>query len=235
MFTDRLEAVRERIERAARRVGRDSGSVTLVAVSKTVSVERLREAVACGCRMFGENRVQEALAKMEAMKECAGLEWHLIGPIQSNKAKAVIGRFSLLHAVDRLDVAERLDRAMRERGATQPVLLEVNVAAEATKHGFKPDDLMRVAEQMGALPGLRVLGLMTVPPPAADPEEARPHFRRLRHLAAKVEALKIPGIVMKELSMGMSGDFEVAIEEGATMVRIGTALFGPRPVVEGER
>ncbi|HEV8243918.1 MAG TPA: YggS family pyridoxal phosphate-dependent enzyme [Nitrospirales bacterium] len=258
-FQDRLEGVRARIEQAARRAGRDPGMVTLVAVSKTVSVGRLQEAVACGCRLFGESRVQEALAKMEAMKEWAAseapaapgrargagasetipmgarapgeIEWHLIGPIQSNKARSVVGRFSLLHAVDRLEVAERLDRVARERGTVQPVLLEVNVTGEVTKHGFKPDDLACAAERMGALSGLRLLGLMTIPPLAADPEEARPHFRRVRHLAATVEALKIPGITMKELSMGMSGDFEVAVEEGATMVRIGTALFGPRPAV----
>ena len=227
---ERLDAVRARIERAACRVGRDPGAVTLVAASKTVPVERLVEAVACGCRIFGENRIQEALAKIEAMRSEAGIEWHLIGPLQPNKVKHAVGRFSLLHAVDRLDVAERLDRAARERGITQRILLEVNVSGETTKHGFSPDDLASVAERMETLTGLRVLGLMTLPPPAERPEDARPHFRRLRELAAQVEALGIPGVSMKELSMGMSGDFDVAIEEGATMVRIGTALFGPRPV-----
>lgn len=255
---ERLDAVRARIARAARRAGRDPGAVTLVAASKTVPVERLVEAVACGCRIFGENRVQEALAKIEAMKEWveseapaapgrargAGasetiqmgarapvgnrVQFHLIGPLQPNKVKHAVGRFALLHAVDRLDVAERLDRAARERGMTQPVLLEVNVAGETTKHGFSPADLAGAAGRMGALPGLRVLGLMTIPPPADKPEDSRPHFRRLRELAAQVEALGMPGVSMKELSMGMSGDFDVAIEEGATMVRIGTALFGPR-------
>ncbi|MBI3810486.1 MAG: YggS family pyridoxal phosphate-dependent enzyme [Nitrospirae bacterium] len=229
-FKERLDAVRARIERAACRVGRDPGAVTLVAASKTVPVERLVEAVACGCRIFGENRIQEALAKIEAMRSEAGIEWHLIGPLQPNKVKHAVGRFSLLHAVDRLDVAERLDRAARERGITQRILLEVNVSGETTKHGFSPDDLASVAERMGTLTELRVLGLMTLPPPAERPEDARPHFRRLRELAAQVEALGIPGVSMKELSMGMSGDFDVAIEEGATMVRIGTALFGPRPV-----
>ena len=229
-FKERLDAVRARIERAARRVGRDPGAVTLVAASKTVPVERLVEAAACGCRIFGENRVQEALAKIEAMKECGGIEWHCIGPLQPNKVKHAIGRFALLHAVDRPDVAERLDRAARERGITQPVLLEVNVADEKTKHGFSPDELISAAERMGTLPGLRVLGLMTIPLPAEKPEDARPHFRRLRELAEQVEARGIPGVSMKELSMGMSGDFEVAIEEGATLVRIGTALFGPRAV-----
>src|SRR5437867_12117092 len=231
-FKSRLDAVRARIERAARRAGRDPGGVALVAVSKSVPVERLREAAACGCRVFGENRVQEALAKMEEVgaRVHAGIEWHLIGPLQTNKIKAAVGRFALLHAVDRMEVAERLDRAARERGLTQAILLEVNVADEKTKHGFSPDELARVTERMGALKGVRVLGLMAIPPAAGAPEEARPHFRRLRMLAAEAQALKIPGVTMRELSMGMSGDFEVAVEEGATLVRIGTALFGPRPV-----
>src|SRR5437667_655500 len=229
-FKSRLDAVRARIERAARRAGRDPGGVALVAVSKSVPVERLREAAACGCRVFGENRVQETLAKMEVLGARAPdkIDWHLIGPLQTNKIKAAVGRFALLHAVDRLEVAERLDRAARERGLTQAVLLEVNVAGEKTKHGFSPDEVVRVAERMGALQGIRVLGLMAVPPAAGAPEEARPYFRRLRILAAEVQAQKIPHIMMRELSMGMSGDFEVAVEEGATLVRIGTALFGER-------
>jgi len=230
-FRARLDAVQDRIERAARRAGRDPGAVTLVAASKTVPVERLVEAVACGLRIFGENRVQEALAKMEAFaRPPAQVEFHLIGPLQPNKVNHVVGRFALLHAVDRLDVAERLDRVARERGITQPVLLEVNVSGETTKHGFSSDELAGVAERMGTWTGLRVGGLMTIPPLADHPEEARPHFRRLRELAEQVEVLRIPGISMAELSMGMSGDFDVAIEEGATMIRVGRALFGPRPV-----
>src|SRR5438034_6738093 len=231
-FKSRLDAVRARIERAARRAGRDPGGIALVAVSKSVPVECLREAAACGGRGFGENRVQEALAKMEVLGARAPdkIEWHLIGPLQTNKIKAAVGRFALLHAVDRLEVAERLDRAARERGLTQAILLEVNVAGEKSKHGFSPDEVVRVTERMGALKGIRVLGLMAIPPAAGAPEEARPHFRRLRMLAAEAQALKIPGVSMRELSMGMSGDFEVAVEEGATLVRIGTALFGPRPV-----
>ena len=257
-FKSRLDAVRARIERAARRAGRDPGGVALVAVSKSVPVERLREAAACGCRVFGENRVQEALAKIEAMSGYPGseapaspgrargsgaseaapaaarapdkIDWHLIGPLQTNKIKAAVGRFALLHAVDRLEVAERLDRAARERGLAQAILLEVNVAGEKTKHGFSPDELVRLIERMGTFQGIRVLGLMAVPPAAGAPEEARPYFRQLRMLAAEVQARRIPGVTMRELSMGMSGDFEVAVEEGATLVRIGTALFGPRPV-----
>ena len=235
-FKERWERVRARIERAALRAGRDPGAVALVAASKAVPVERVLEAVGRGCRVFGENRVQEALGKIDAVTVRMGaqapaeMEWHLIGPLQPNKVKHAIGRFALLHAVDRLDVAERLDRAARERGITQRVLLEVNVAGETTKHGFRPDDLASAAERMGGLPGLRVLGLMAIPPLADKPEDARPHFRRLRILAEQVEARGIPGVSMRELSMGMSADFDIAIEEGATMVRVGTALFGPRPV-----
>jgi len=228
-FKSRFQMVMERIERAARRAGRDPAAITLVAASKAVPVARLREAVACGCRVFGENRVQEALAKMDALGPMPGLEWHLIGPLQSNKVKAAVGRFSVIEAVDRGDIAERLNRAACERHLVQPVLLEVNVAGEMTKHGFNPEDLVSVVGRIGTCPGLRVFGLMVIPPPAGSPEEARPYFRQARELAARVEARGIPGVSMRELSMGMSGDFEVAIEEGATLVRIGTALFGPRP------
>src|SRR5436309_14864193 len=243
-FKSRLDAVRARIERAARRAGRDPGGAALVAVSKSVPVERLGEATACGCRVFGENRVQEALAKMEVLGDCsrqtgkseapaapgrargAGasepipmgarapdkIVWHLIGPLQTNKIKAAVGRFALLHAVDRLEVAERLDRMARERGLTQAILLEVNVAGEKTKHGFSPDELVRLIERMGGFQGIRVLGLMAIPPVVEAPEEARPFFRRLRRSAAQVPPRRIPGVTMRDLAMGMSGAFEAAVE-----------------------
>src|SRR2546427_8792151 len=159
----------------------------------------------------------------------AGIDWHLIGPLQTNKIKAAVGRFALLHAVDRLEVAERLDRAARERGLAQAILLEVNVTGEKTKHGFSPDELVRLIERMGAFQGIRVLGLMAVPPAAGAPEEARPYFRRLRMLAAEVQARRIPGVTMRELSMGMSGDFEVAEEGGATPARNRTVPLRARP------
>src|SRR2546428_8500163 len=253
-FKSRLDTVRARIERAARRAGRDPGGVALVAVSKAVPVERLREAAACGCRVFGENRVQEALAKMEALRESEApaapgrargsgasepipmgvrapdkIDWHLIGPLQTNKIKAAVGRFALLHAVDRLEGAGGLDRVAREGGLTQAILLEVNVAGEKTKHGFSPDELARVTERMGALKGIRVLGLMAIPPAAGAPEKARPHFRRLRMLAAEAQALQIPGVTMRGLSMRMSGDFEVAGELIATMGGSRPAALRPRP------
>src|SRR3989475_3829152 len=157
----------------------------------------------------------------------AGIDWHLIGPLQTNKIKAAVGRLALVHAGDRLEVAEVLDRAARERGLTQAILLEVNVAGEKTKHGFSPDELVRLIERMGAFQGLRVLGLMAVPPAAGAPEEARPYFRRLRMLAAEVQARRIPGVTMRELSMGMSGDFEVAVGGSAHPGRTGDGPVGP--------
>lgn len=225
----RLETVLGRMEQAARRAGRESSEVKLIAVTKDVAVERLHEALACGCRNFGENRAQEALAKIASLGQAPGLEWHFIGPLQSNKIRLVLGRFALIHSIDREELAERLDALARARGLVQPVLLEVNVAGERTKHGFQPDAVLSAAERMSALSGIRILGLMAIPPPALSPEASRPYFRDLRVLAARVDARGIPGVSMRELSMGMSADFESAIEEGATMVRIGTALFGPRP------
>jgi PLP dependent protein len=226
-FKDRYRKLRERITEASRRAGRDPATVKLIAVTKSVPVETIREAAAQGCTVFGENRVQEAIGKMEVLR-AEELEWHLIGPLQSNKVKSVAGRFSLIHSIDRLEVAERLDRLVRERELVQPVLLEVNVGGERTKHGFDPDDLIAAAQRMGCLTGLRLVGLMAIPPPAKSPEQSRPHFRFLKELASRIERQNIAGVRMRELSMGMSADFETAIEEGATMVRIGTALFGPR-------
>lgn len=228
IFKDRLEGIRERIERAARLAGRNPVEIRLIAATKTVCVERLREATACGCRIFGENRVQEAVAKMEALPGTAGVEWHFLGALQGNKIKSVIGRFALLHALDRVDVAERLEKALRERDLLQPVLLQVNISGEPSKHGFSPDKVMEAAFELANFKNLLVRGLMTIPPPASSSEHSRPYFRHLKRLAVQLESEKIPGIAMTELSMGMSGDFECAIEEGATMVRIGSALFGPR-------
>jgi pyridoxal phosphate enzyme (YggS family) len=232
VFKERYHKVRERITRASCRAGRDPAGVKLIAATKGIPVEALREAAGQKCTVFGENRVQEALAKMDALREEEQLEWHLIGPLQSNKVASAVGRFSLIHSIDRLEVAERLDRLARERGVVQPILLEVNIAGERTKHGFEPGDLIAVAERMGHLTGLQLIGLMAIPP-AGLPEEARPHFRLLRELALRIERRGIAGVRMRELSMGMSADFETAIEEGATMVRIGAALFGPRSISQG--
>jgi PLP dependent protein len=227
-FNERLKRVRVRVERAARSAGRDPAEICMIAVTKTVAPERLREAAACGCRTFGENRVQEAVAKMEAVSGTPGLEWHFLGPLQSNKIKAILGRFALLHAIDRVAVAERLQRALHEQNLLQEVLLEVNVSGEPSKHGFSPDTLVEATHQVATFTNLVVKGLMTIAPAAVSSEESRRHFRHLKQLASRLESERIPGIAIKELSMGMSGDFECAIQEGATMVRIGSALFGLR-------
>jgi pyridoxal phosphate enzyme (YggS family) len=231
-FGDRLQWVRERIERAARSAGRNPADIRLIAVTKTVSVDRMLAAAACGCRTFGENRIQEALCKMQQVDAPGGCEWHLLGPLQSNKIKSVVGRFAVLHAIDRVSVAEHLEKAMDGRGARQQVLLQVNVSDEASKHGFHPDTLGEAAVEIAKCKNLQITGLMTIPPVTSSAEECRPYFRHLRKLAEGLDRERIPGVVIKELSMGMSADFECAIEEGATMVRIGRALFGPRPQLE---
>ncbi len=215
-----VERVRERIARAAERAGRRPADVLLIGVSKTVEVERIRAAVAAGVTALGENRVQEAKAKVDELGRPAA--WHLIGHLQTNKVKDALELFDVIHSVDRLELARELDRRAAARDKVVDVLLQVNVAAEASKGGVGPEAVGEALDAIGKLAHLRVRGLMTIPPEAERPEDARPWFRRLRELA---ERHGLP-----ELSMGMSGDFEVAVEEGATMVRVGTAIFGPRPV-----
>lgn len=222
-IAERAAAVRERIARACARAGRDPASVRLIAVSKTFGPEAVAEALAAGIREFGENRVQEALAKIPAVAELAaqrGLPaptWHLVGHLQTNKARAAAGAFAILHGIDSTRLLQALDRAA---AAPTRVLLEVNVAGEPTKFGFAPEDVAGAVALAQTLPHIEVAGLMTVAPRAEDPEAVRPVFRRLAELARQ---LGLP-----ELSMGMTEDFEVAIEEGATMVRIGRAIFGER-------
>jgi pyridoxal phosphate enzyme (YggS family) len=214
-----LARVRERITRAAERAGRRPEEVLLVGISKTVEVERIREAVAAGIPALGENRVQEARAKVAALGH--PVPWHLVGTLQTNKVKEALSLFDLIHSVDRVELARACDRRARERARPVDVLLEVNVAGEASKGGVAPDAVADTLDELSALAHLRVRGLMTVPPPVERPEDARPWFQALRKLGERHG--------LAELSMGMSGDFEVAIEEGATMVRVGTAIFGPRP------
>lgn len=209
--------------------GRPEGSVRLVAATKTVSVERIREAIDAGLMLAGENRLQEALPKIEALRS-EPIRWHFIGQLQRRKARSVIGVFDLIHSVDSLELAEEIDRRAEAAGLRQDILLEVNIGEEATKAGFNSEDLERALPQLGALMHVAVKGLMTIPPLAKDSEEARPYFRRLRELAARLSQQRIPRISMDELSMGMSNDYPVAIEEGATLVRVGTAIFGARHV-----
>lgn len=233
-----LDQVRERMAAAAQRAGRAADEITLLAVSKTHPVALIEEALAAGQREFGENLVEEAWAKFadpDSPTSLAGRldpanrpRLHLIGPIQSRKAAlAVACRPALIHAVDRVKIAKRLDRFAAEAGIELEVLLEVNVAGEASKFGFTPDAVLREAEAILALPSLHVRGLMTIPPYEPDPEAARPHFAALRRLQGEL-AQRYPQAGWRHLSMGMSHDFETAIEEGATIVRVGTAIFGTR-------
>jgi hypothetical protein len=185
----------------------------------------VRGAVACGLRVFGENRVQEARAKIPQVGR-EGLSWHLVGRLQRNKVKYCFDLFDLIHSVDSLALAREIDRRAEARGCKMDVLLEVNVAGEETKAGVAPEEALDLAQAISGLKNLRLLGLMTMPPWVEDPEESRPHFRALRELAREME--RRGGIEIRELSMGMSADFDVAVEEGATLVRIGTAIFGPR-------
>ncbi len=219
--------VRERMEAAARRAGRDPGKIRLVAVSKTVESGRIRQALEAGVDSLGENYVQEAQKKIEELGPLAA--WHFIGHLQSNKAKAAVRLFDWVHSVDSLRLAQELSRVAGQQNKVLPVLLQINLGQETTKFGALQDDTFRLLEQMGLLPGISVKGLMTLPPFFDNPEEPRPYFHALRDLAEAVSRQKIAGVSMEELSMGMSNDFETAIEEGATLVRVGTAIFGPRP------
>lgn len=220
--------VRERMAWAARRAGRRPEAIRLMAVSKTVPPERIREAYAAGVVEFGENRVQEAEARRPALADLR-IRWHLVGHLQSNKAKRALELFDVVESVDSLSLAARLDRLAAElRSEPLPVLVEVHMGGEETKSGVDEPELLPLVRELAPLGHLAVRGLMAVPPFLEDPEQVRPYFRHLRELAGQVAAAGIPGIAMEELSMGMSHDFEVAIEEGATIVRIGTAIFGER-------
>ena len=214
-----LERVRERLARAAERAGRRPDDVLLIAVSKTVDVERIRAAVAAGVTALGENRVQEAKTKIAELGRPAA--WHLIGHLQTNKVKDALPLFDVIHSLDRLELAREIERRAAARGQVVDALLQVNVAAEASKGGVGAAAVGETLDIIGKLAHVRVRGLMTIPPEVERAEDSRPWFRRLREIAERHG--------LRELSMGMSGDFEVAVEEGATMVRVGTAVFGPRP------
>lgn len=213
-----------RIREAELRSGRPPESVSLVAVSKAHPPDLLREASDLGVEVFGENRIQEARAKIPLLP--SKTRWHFLGHLQRNKIRQALPLFELFHGVDSLQIAEDMDRVAAEAGHHPRILLEVNVAGEATKFGFRPEELLREVEKVASLPRLEVVGLMTIPPPVLDPEDARPYFRSLRELRDTIQHRF--GLGLPELSMGMSGDFEVAIEEGATWVRVGTSLFGER-------
>ncbi len=229
----RYAEVRAAVDRAARSSGRDPVSVRLLAVTKTVGPEGLREAYAAGARLFGENYVQEAQGKVDSLPRDA--EWHMIGHLQSNKAKRAAELFSCVQSVDRPSLAAALEKAVRGRGARLDVLLQVNTGDEETKSGTTPGGALELARRAGEWPSLRVRGLMALPPYFDDPERVRPHFRALRELAERIAGLGLPGVEMAELSMGMSHDFAAAVEEGATLVRVGTAIFGERAPAGGRQ
>lgn len=227
----RLDEIRRRIERSARRSGRPPADVTLIAVSKTHPAETLRRALAAGVVDFGENRVQEAEGKIEELKG-ARAEWHLIGHLQSNKARRAAKLFDCVHTLDTVALAERLERACAEEGCDDlRVLIQVDLAGEATKSGAPAEDAPAIANALRDCRHLRLVGLMTIPPFFEDAERARPYFRRLRELRDEMRAADTFPATGGELSMGMSHDYEVAVEEGATMVRVGTAIFGARNTV----
>lgn len=227
-IADRLTAIRRRIAAAARSAGRDPSSIRLVAVSKTFPIEAIREAHAAGQREFGENRVQEALEKIASGGDLE-IRWHLLGHLQTNKARKAASAFSTIHSVDSVELLQKIDTAATDAGSTPELLIQVDLADEATKFGVPPADVPQLFDAAVRCRVARVAGVMTLPPIPESPEDARPWFRRLRELRDQWLAAGVPASMLAELSMGMSGDFEVAIEEGSTMVRIGTAIFGSRP------
>ena len=226
---DRLAEVRGRIASAARSAGRDPASVRLIAVSKTFPIHLVREACAAGQSDFGENRVQEGLQKISASTDLE-IRWHLLGHLQANKARKAGLAFSVIHGVDSVELLQKLEAAAGDAGRSPELLIQVDLAGETTKHGLPPDEVPRLFEAAAAARAARVVGLMTLPPLPATPEDSRPYFRRLRELRDEWLTSGVPAPLLRELSMGMSGDFEVAVQEGATMVRVGTAIFGSRHV-----
>ncbi|MGD0163123.1 MAG: YggS family pyridoxal phosphate-dependent enzyme [Candidatus Sulfotelmatobacter sp.] len=229
-ISENIAAVRERVAAAALRAGRSPNDITLMAVSKTQPPERIREAYNAGLRVFGENRVQEFAGKFDALRDLRDAEWHMIGHLQTNKAAKTAELFHSVDSVDSLKLAEKLDAAARALGKKLDVLIEINVGGEAAKSGVAPDSPALEELMTGAprLEWLVFLGLMTVPPFTDDPEGARSYFRKLRELRDTIAARKLPSVAMDQLSIGMSHDFEIAIEEESTCVRVGTAIFGER-------
>jgi len=221
-----LASIQERIEKASAKCGRNPAKVQLVAVSKTIPPETVKTAIDAGATILGENYIQEACNKIEILGK--GVSWHFIGHLQSNKAKHAVELFDLIHSIDNPHLAERLNREAQKKHKIMPVLIQVNIAEEDTKHGTDTQTALQLIKDISLLNNLRIQGLMTMPPWSSDPEDSRPYFISLRRLRDELEKQKPGNVSLKELSMGMSSDFEVAIEEGATIVRVGTSIFGPR-------
>ena len=235
-IADRLTEIRGRIVSAAQSAGRDPASIQLVAVSKTFPIESVAAAFAAGQRDFGENRVQEALQKIEqALQKIErsadqSIRWHLLGHLQTNKARKAASAFAVIQSVDSVELIQKLDQAAAESRQVPELLIQVDLAGEATKFGAPPGEVPRLFDAAAACRAARVVGLMTLPPYPETPEDSRRWFRQLRELRDQWQASGVPASMLRELSMGMSGDFEVAIQEGATIVRVGTAIFGSRHV-----
>ena len=226
MLKENYYAVEERVQRACARSGRDRNEVTLIAVSKTKPIEMLEEIYATGERHFGENKAQELKMKYENMAK--DIKWHMIGHLQTNKVKYIADKVSMIHSVDSLKLAETINKEAAKHDRVIPVLVEVNVAEEDSKFGVTTEKTLALVEEIAKLPNIHVQGLMTIAPFVDDPEENRPVFRKLKELSVDIDSKNINNVNMTDLSMGMTGDFEVAIEEGATLVRVGTAIFGAR-------
>lgn len=227
-----IEAVQTKIAAACKRAGRSTEEVTLIAVSKTMPVEAIREAMDCGLKHFGENRPQELRDKQKEITE--PLYWHMIGALQTNKLKYVVDKTVLIHSVDSEHLAKAIETESEKRGTVSNILLEINIAGETSKHGISPEELEQLARKLAQLPHLRLRGLMTVAPYTDRPEENRPYFRKMKQLMIDINSKNIDNIYMDTLSMGMTGDYEIAVEEGATLVRVGTGIFGHR-VYQGNK
>ena len=226
MVTENLKKVEKKIESACTRAGRDRNDVTLIAVSKTKPVEMMREAMQCGIVTFGENKVQEIADKYDQMP--SDVKWHMIGHLQRNKVKYIIDKVAMIHSVDSLRLAETIEKEAAKKDICMPILIEVNVAEEESKFGIHKEETLSLIRQIAALPHIQILGLMTIAPFVENPEDNRTYFRQIRQLSVDIDAQNIDNVRMDILSMGMTGDYMVAIEEGATMVRVGTGIFGER-------
>ena len=226
MITQNIDMVREEIRAACERSGRDPAEVTLIAVSKTKPNEMITEAYEYGCRDFGENYVQELTAKTQELPE--DIKWHMIGHLQRNKVKYVVGKVAMIHSVDSLRLAKEIDDRSGKEGVITKILAEVNVAGEESKFGLKPEELITFAKEVSLMKNIELNGLMTSAPIVGDPEENRRFFRLLKELSVDIDKENIDNVKMKDLSMGMTNDYTVAVEEGATLVRVGTAIFGAR-------
>lgn len=233
MLKDNFETVEKNVANACARAGRDRSEVTLIAVSKTKPVEMLREVYDAGARDFGENKVQEICEKYDKLP--SDIKWHMIGHLQRNKVKQVIDKVTLIHSVDSYRLAQEISVQAQKKGLSIPILIEVNIAGEESKFGISADDTIQLVEEIAALPNLKIQGLMTIAPYVVNPEENRLYFRQIKQLSVDIKNKNIDNVSMDILSMGMTGDYEVAIEEGATMVRVGTGIFGARNYNTKER